>query len=457
MTTVAPDKTKFRESGLPLRAGSVLRESEGGGQIREVVIISEGWGSSGYYSSDVLERDIPRIFPVGTHMYLNHPTEREDIERPERSVTDLIGKVVSTPRLAGIDMVAEVEIYPHWVPVIEAMVDDIGLSIRAYGMSEEGDAGGKRGPIIKALTEGLSIDYVTHAGAGGKIGKLIESAREESQPVEEKRNALHWLESRIHREFTYYADSLFGEGYLTREERKALSAGIGKALEAFASSVETDAPQLLNRDPYADPEGEPTDLEENQNGSRSANRPNKGEPDMAEVTESQFAELKESVAGLTTRVEEAETKVEESKTEVKEANERADRAEEALLTRDARAVAEKAAKEKYPGLSDKARTRAVESVLSDIPTKEVNGKTVLDESALKESAESAATKEAEYLAESGAGTVEGFGSSSSNGNGNGGSAVTESDADKAAKKALQESFEARGMSEEAALAAVEGR
>src|SRR4051794_11316645 len=119
MTVAAPDKQlTVRESGIAVRPGAVLREAEGGGQIREIVIISEGWGSSGYYAAEVLKRDIPRIYPVGTHMYLNHPTEREDIERPERSVSDLVGKITKTPRLAGIDMVSEALIYPHWVEPI---------------------------------------------------------------------------------------------------------------------------------------------------------------------------------------------------------------------------------------------------------------------------------------------------------------------------------------------------
>jgi HK97 family phage prohead protease len=42
-----------------------------------------------------------------------------------------------------------------------------------------------------------------------------------------------WIESRIHLNFTEIADDLFGNGYLTREERVALSNAIGSALDAF--------------------------------------------------------------------------------------------------------------------------------------------------------------------------------------------------------------------------------
>jgi len=49
-----------------------------------------------------------------------------------------------------------------------------------------------------------------------------------------------WLEARIHLEFTEVADELFGDGYLTREERIALSAAIGGALDAFNARLAAD-------------------------------------------------------------------------------------------------------------------------------------------------------------------------------------------------------------------------
>lgn len=180
MTTAVGNKTDILERGT-----HAFREGGGSGSRREVTIIRAGWGSSGYYSEDVLKRDIPRIFPVGTRMYMNHPTPQEDAERPERRVEDWVGTLVETPRMAGIDSVAVAEVFPHWQPVIDSIGENLGLSIRAFGMSEWGSAGGKDGPIIESLTEGLSIDYVTQAGAGGKVGRLIESARG-GVPIEEE-------------------------------------------------------------------------------------------------------------------------------------------------------------------------------------------------------------------------------------------------------------------------------
>lgn len=455
------DRLKLTETGLPLRAGSQLREADGGGQRREIVIISEGWGSSGYYSADVLKRDIPRIFPVGTHMYLNHQTEREEIERPERDVAHLVGKIVETPRLAGIDVVAVAEIYPHWVDVIEAMSSDIGLSIVAYGLSTEGDAAGKRGPVITALTEGFSVDYVTRAGAGGKIGRMIESAIAEGA-VEEKRNAAHWLESRIHRDFTYYADNLFGEGYMSRDERIALSGAIGEALKVFADEVKSNAPSLLDRDPYDEPGESEVEVEEEKRGSGSGDRKTKKkeEANMAEISDSELAELRESAKSaktLESRLDDVETKQKESDKKVQEAEQRAERAEDALLMNRAAVVAKETLDDdKFKALPGSARARAIEAALSsgDLPATGEGDDRKLDESALKERVRGKAEEEAKYLAEAGVSAVSGFGSG---GNGNGDGGGEGGDAGTKAVESLQKRFEEGGMSEEAAKAAAEGR
>jgi hypothetical protein len=51
------------------------------------------------------------------------------------------------------------------------------MSIRASGTAESGERDGRTGPVITSLTEGVSVDVVTRAGAGGKLVALLESAR----------------------------------------------------------------------------------------------------------------------------------------------------------------------------------------------------------------------------------------------------------------------------------------
>lgn len=213
-------------------------------------------GSSGYYSAEMLTRDGPSVFHEGLHLYLDHPTHSELADRPERSVRDLAARLATAAAYqeAGPDgpgLYAEVEVYPHIAPIIDAMAPDIGLSIRAYGTAEASTDPAIPGPIVTSLTGAHSVDFVTAAGAGGKLVALLESARAGRELVE-ARNIGAWLEARLHLAFTELTDGMYGDGRLTREERIALSGGIGDALKSFVSRVEADAPQLFARDLWAE-------------------------------------------------------------------------------------------------------------------------------------------------------------------------------------------------------------
>ena len=151
---------------------------------RARLIEGNRWGSSGYYPAQVLESDGPSTWPAGTPIYFDHPTPTEEAERPARSVKDLAGKITTTPTYEGDGLYADVEFYAHTAPIVEAMAEDIGLSIRAGAEVESGERDGRTGWIITALSEGASVDLVTKAGAGGKLVGLLESARAQVEAVE---------------------------------------------------------------------------------------------------------------------------------------------------------------------------------------------------------------------------------------------------------------------------------
>lgn len=148
-----------------------------------IKVINQGWGSSGYYAKAVLERDGPKVFPSGTKMYADHPSQTEEADRPERSIKDLAA-VFTTPagwREAGPDgpgLYAEARAVDGWKKPIGDMAADIGVSIRALGRARMGEAEGRRGPIVEELSVGRSVDFVTEAGRGGKIVPLAEAARQ---------------------------------------------------------------------------------------------------------------------------------------------------------------------------------------------------------------------------------------------------------------------------------------
>ncbi len=153
--------------------------SDGKAQIK---VISPGWGTSGYYSTAVLARDGPKVFTAGMHMHLDHPTAQEEAQRPERSVKDLAGTLATdavwnADGPAGPGLYAEANVFEPYRNVVSELAPHIGVSIRASGKAVRGEAEGRKGNIIEAITAGRSIDYVTVPGAGGQILQLFEAAR----------------------------------------------------------------------------------------------------------------------------------------------------------------------------------------------------------------------------------------------------------------------------------------
>lgn len=144
-----------------------------------VKVIEAGWGSSGYYGPEMLSEYGPQVFKAGTKVYMNHPSVTEEADRPERDVHELAGKLVSDAVFKENGLVADIEFYSHYAPIIKEMAGDVGLSIRAYGEAKMGEADGRQGPIIESLVENplTSVDVVTVAGAGGKFISLLESYR----------------------------------------------------------------------------------------------------------------------------------------------------------------------------------------------------------------------------------------------------------------------------------------
>lgn len=150
------------------------------------IIEANRWGSSAYYPAEVLERDA-HVFGVGLAMYKNHPTDSEKYERPERSVDDLVGKLITEAKFEDDGLYAEVEFYDSFLEKINELHEDVGLSVRASGLTEESERDGRYGPVLMAILAADSVDVVTKAGAGGKLTSILESDRDlAGRPVEQE-------------------------------------------------------------------------------------------------------------------------------------------------------------------------------------------------------------------------------------------------------------------------------
>lgn len=389
------------------RAQGAFRESSPRSGRREATIIKAGWGSSGYYSEEVLAESGPKAWPEGTRMFLNHPTINEEIQRPERDVKDWVGNIATNPRMAGIELASEAEVFDHWKPVINSIADKVGLSVMAPAIMEHGAAGGKEGPIVKEIMAHPmnEVDYVTVAGAGGKLGTLIESAREGGHGLPE---------------------------HPTDED-----------IEELLREVSDDKLQVFI--------AQATSLKESRSTSSGGNQTKEQEMEKEEL-QRQLSEAQTKLTEAEKSAEESDTKLKEAVKERDEANDKAERASDALLAVGAKSIAREVA-DSIEGMPSRAQERVVRESTRDVPRTE-DGK--LDEEKVRENAKKAARAELEYLADQ-----EIDGDLPIREAGNEGSAATRTtttkSGDDAAIEKLEESFRASGMSEEAAKTAARGR
>jgi len=173
------------EETIPIKLVEKAVASDGTVMLK---LIAPGKGSSGYYTQEVLKRDGPRVFTKGMHNFIDHPTPQEEAQRPEGSI-DRIGSVLvedahwldayrdASGTDAGPGLYARAKVKPHFAETLNIIAPEIGTSIRAVGKARMGTIGDYKGPIIEAITGAKSVDYVTMAGAGGKVLSLVESAR----------------------------------------------------------------------------------------------------------------------------------------------------------------------------------------------------------------------------------------------------------------------------------------
>jgi hypothetical protein len=302
-----------------LERGTV-REALGGaealtGRRMGITIITPGWGSSGYYSAEALAKAATDVvFPAGTQMHIDHQSAEDRETQPAGEVKTLAAYLAEDARWepewvdpkTGVKgrLYAEARVTSAWGPHLAELKDVIGTSIVAGAEMSLGEVDGRRGRIIETLFPGVlnRVDFVTHAGRGGHIAEVMEGFKAEA---EEKRNVGQWLEARMHAMFTNISDDFYGDGKLTREERITLSGALGEALTAFTARVESDAPQLFERDLWDEPQATDTEANEAANDSPSdpagANR--KETPvGQIQIEESVHADLLEK-SGRTTALE----------------------------------------------------------------------------------------------------------------------------------------------------------
>lgn len=148
--------------------------SLGDGKYR-IRIIVPGQGSSGIYTAENLAESAP-LFKAGTEMFIDHPTETEEWERPERSIRDYAGVFLEDATVGEDGALYTVcKVFSGVNELIEDKWEHIGVSINAWcadPISEDG--------IVPPIAGVRSVDFVTTPGAGGAIIDLLESNRNDN-------------------------------------------------------------------------------------------------------------------------------------------------------------------------------------------------------------------------------------------------------------------------------------
>ena len=402
--------TQLRESVATLREASSDRPEPGRMLIR--LIEGDRRGSSGWYSNAVLQRDGAAAFPQGTACYIDHPTITEDAERPERSVRDLAARLTEDAHFDGDGLYAEIEVFPHWRPLVEGVADAIGMSIRAGGMIEEGPAPDGRARVVTRIEESNgshSVDFVTNAGAGGRVMELLESAREVTlheghgmtasdlgdllnDAVREEHGGDEiYVYVRDHTDtWVVFHRSADGESGLWQQNYTVTDGAVvfsGAPVEVVVHTEYRPAADTPVRTQTTVPS----------TGVQEDAMPDTPETELREsvtTLQGQVTQLTESVNTLTAERDTALTEVAQL------------RARDTARGRIAEALAADA--EPLPATS---QTRITEAVLADVPLTEAGE---LDTDALTEAITAAATTEREYVASlleaAGVGRVRGLGS-----------------------------------------------
>jgi hypothetical protein len=189
MESVTDSMKEFAAGIVPL----IEAKTDDKGTI-PIKIIDPGWGSSGYYSREVLQQAVnARVYAAGLQMYWNHPSKSDEKERPERDLRDLAGVLTEDAQWQetgpkGPGIYARARVFSAYRDAVAEMGPYIGLSHYVWGESKTGEAEGKKGDIITRIVAARSVDFVTMPGRGGGIAEAFRNARP-PEPTDEQKTA----------------------------------------------------------------------------------------------------------------------------------------------------------------------------------------------------------------------------------------------------------------------------
>lgn len=275
---------------------AVGTESLGEGKYR-IRIIVPGQGSSGIYTAENLAASAP-LFKAGTEMFIDHPTETEEWERPERSIRDYAGVFLEDATVGEDGALYTIcKVFSGVNEIIRDKWEHIGVSINAWCNEPIAETG-----VIPVFAGVRSVDFVTAPGAGGAVLDLLESNRNNSitkeagmdKEIESKFSDLETKFATLIEALGSKLDSVVTSIQESKEEEKVeekveeASVDVDAAIEAGKKIAESGLPEAAV--------------------VRVREAVKKG-ADVESALEAERAYLKEAVAATATPVEDKSTEV----------------------------------------------------------------------------------------------------------------------------------------------------
>lgn len=226
---------------------AVGTESLGEGKYR-IRIIVPGQGSSGIYTAENLAASAP-LFKAGTEMFIDHPTESEEWERPERSIRDYAGVFLEDATVGEDGALYTIcKVFSGVNEIIRDKWEHIGVSINAWCNEPIAETG-----VVPVFAGVRSVDFVTAPGAGGAIIDLLESNRNNSitkegtvdKEIESKFSDLSTKLTSLIESLSTKFDSVVSSIKESKEEEKVEEASIDvdAAIEAGKKLAESGLPE----------------------------------------------------------------------------------------------------------------------------------------------------------------------------------------------------------------------
>lgn len=157
-----------------------LREKDEAKREVVAVLIEAGtnFAKKRHYPKATIQEAAPLF--AGLKMYLDHPTQREEQEKPERSLKEWVATIVESWYEDG-SAIGRIKVHSDWLwdllendPVFR---EHIGISINASGRRSYSPIQGQTMEVIEEIVSPKSVDWVTEPGARGRVLELIESNR----------------------------------------------------------------------------------------------------------------------------------------------------------------------------------------------------------------------------------------------------------------------------------------